>query len=67
MVSATGLAPLAVAIARQLDHSVHDCLYLALAETERAGLVTADLQLFGKLRATPWAQRTMNLSEYTRG
>jgi hypothetical protein len=32
LVSATVLAPRAVAIAGRLDHPVYDCLYLALAE-----------------------------------
>jgi predicted nucleic acid-binding protein len=67
LVSATGLAPLAVEIARQLDHPVYDCLYLALAEAEQASFVTADLQLLGKVRATPWEQWAMGLSEYTLG
>ena len=42
LVSATVLAPRAVAIAGQLDHPIHDCLYLALAESEQADFVTAD-------------------------
>jgi predicted nucleic acid-binding protein len=63
-VGATGLAPRAVAIADQLDYPVYDCLYLALAEAEQASLVTADLHLLGKLRATPWEQWATSLSEY---
>jgi len=64
LVSATGLAPRAVTIAGQLDHPVYDCLYLALSEAEQADLVTADTRLLGKVRATSWEQRTVNLSEY---
>jgi len=64
IVSSTDLAPRAVAIARQLDHPVYDCLYLALAEAEQTGLVTADLQLLGKVRTTSWERWTINLSEY---
>jgi predicted nucleic acid-binding protein len=64
LVSATGLAPRAVAIAGQLDHPVYDCLYLALAEAEQADFVTADTRLVGKVRATFWEQRTVSLSEY---
>ena len=63
-VSSTGLAPRAVAIAGQLDHPVYDFLYLALAEAEQTKLVTADLQLLGKVRTTPWEQWVVNLSEY---
>jgi predicted nucleic acid-binding protein len=67
LVSTTRLAPRAVAIAAQLDHPVYDCLYLALAEMERTRLVTADAHLVGKVRATPWAQWTINLSKYNLG
>ena len=65
LVSATALAPRAVAIAVQLDHSVYDCLYLALAEAEQATLVTADIQLLAKVSATSWGPWAINLSEYT--
>jgi predicted nucleic acid-binding protein len=67
LVSATRLAPRAVAIAGHIDHPVYDCLYLALAEAERASLITADMQLLGKVRATSWEQWAMNLSEYNSG
>ena len=65
--SASELAPRAVAIAGQLDHPIYDCLYLALAEAERAQLVTADKRLLGKVRATSWEQWAIELSEYTVG
>ena len=64
LVSAAGLAPRAVAIAGQLDHPVYDCFYLALAEAEQAHLVTADMQLVGKVRATAWQPWATSLSEY---
>jgi len=64
LVSAAGLAPRAVAIARQIDHPVYDCLYLALAEAEQASVVTADMRLLEKVRAISWEQRTVALSEY---
>jgi predicted nucleic acid-binding protein len=67
LASASKLAPRAVAIAGQLDHPVYDCLYLALAELEQGGLVTADLQLLAKVRDTPWEQCAVNLSEYNFG
>jgi predicted nucleic acid-binding protein len=44
------LLPRAAAIARRLSHPVYDCVYLALAETERAPLVTADERLASRLR-----------------
>jgi predicted nucleic acid-binding protein len=40
-----GLAPRAIAIATALNHPIYDCFYLALAERERAPLVTADSKL----------------------
>ena len=67
LVSTATLAPRAVAIAGQLDHPVYDCLYVALAESEQAALVTADAQLFGKVRATPWERLTIGVSEYNPG
>jgi predicted nucleic acid-binding protein len=67
LASAARLAPRAVAIAGQLGHPVYDCLYLALAEAEQAGLVTADAQLLGKVRATSWEQWAINLAEYNHG
>jgi predicted nucleic acid-binding protein len=39
------LLPRALAMARRLAHPVDDCVYLALAERERAALVTADERL----------------------
>jgi predicted nucleic acid-binding protein len=35
----------ALAIAVDLDHPIYDCFYLALAERERAPLITADKRL----------------------
>lgn len=40
----------ALVLAERLDHPVYDCSYVALAERERATLVTADERLLGKLR-----------------
>jgi predicted nucleic acid-binding protein len=34
---------------RELDHPAYDCLYVALAEQERATLITADQRLLRKL------------------
>jgi predicted nucleic acid-binding protein len=67
LVGAAGLAPRAVAIAGQLDHPVYDCLYLALAEFERAVLVTADRRLLGKVRETSWEDCVVDLRHYSSG
>jgi predicted nucleic acid-binding protein len=39
----------AMDMARRLDHPVYDCVYLALAERERAAFVTADQRLLRRL------------------
>jgi predicted nucleic acid-binding protein len=43
------LASRAMTFAFELDHPVHDCFYLALAELERSAVVTADQRLLGRL------------------
>jgi predicted nucleic acid-binding protein len=40
----------AMEVARLLDHPVYDCVYLALAERERATVVTADARLLQQAR-----------------
>lgn len=48
LVTLVPIPPLAVrasALARELDHPVYDCLYLALAEREAVPLVTDDRRL----------------------
>ena len=39
----------ALTLARRLDHPVYDCIYVTLARTERATLVTADERLLSRL------------------
>ena len=67
LVGAATLAPRAVAIAAALDHSVYDCLYLALAEAQEARLLTADARLVAKLRGTPWVERVLFVADYGAG
>lgn len=43
------LVPRAMEVARRLGHPVYDCVYLALAERERAVFVTADHRLLRTL------------------
>ncbi len=63
LVPLRGLAADAVAAALTLDHPVHDCFYLALAEQRDVRLVTADRRLLGKVAATRWAGRAIGLSD----
>jgi len=48
------LAPDALAIATMLDHSVYDALYLALARSLSADLVSDDEQLIRRCQGTPF-------------
>jgi|ERR671918_1111500 predicted nucleic acid-binding protein len=57
----SALAPRAVELALQLDHPVYDCFYLALAEAEKAELITADRRLEGRLRDTSWSASVRGL------
>lgn len=51
----------AAALARELDHPVYDCFYLALAEAENAPMVTANRRLVAALGGTPLAGRVRPL------
>jgi predicted nucleic acid-binding protein len=55
----------AVAIARELDHPVYDCFYLAVSEAFDAPLVTADGRLLARVADSPFAARTLGLKGYT--
>lgn len=50
-------------MARLLDHPVYDCFYVALADLRNGRMVTADRHLIGKLRDTPWHDRTRLLGD----
>lgn len=58
-------APRAAAIARELDHPVYDCFYLAVSELLDAPLVTADGRLLARVVNTSFAARTLGLRNYT--
>ncbi|HET6468906.1 MAG TPA: type II toxin-antitoxin system VapC family toxin [Geminicoccaceae bacterium] len=58
------LAPRAWRLARELDHPVYDCFYLALAEQDDATMVTADRRLLARLAGTGWADRVKSLREW---
>lgn len=44
------LQPRALELAVDLDHPIYDCFYVALAERERAPLVTADTALLARMK-----------------
>ena len=51
---AEALLAAAFDIARALEHPVYDCLYLAMAEADRAPLITADARLQAATEGTRW-------------
>jgi predicted nucleic acid-binding protein len=61
-VASTVLLPRSIEIALSLDHSVYDCLYLALADRAQTVLVTADMHLVRKSKASSWANRVISLA-----
>lgn len=56
IVPSSGLKDRALAIALDLRHPAYDCFYLALAETRRCELVTADARLIARCAGTPFAK-----------
>ena len=53
----------AAALARELDHPIYDCLYLALVEAENAPMVTANRRLIAAVRGTALAGRVTLLGQ----
>lgn len=60
------LARRALGIALEIGHPVYDCVYLALAEATGMAILTADLRLIERCRATPFGGRLLSLEEATR-
>jgi predicted nucleic acid-binding protein len=52
----------AMALARSLNHPVYDCVYLVLAEQERATLVTADSRLLDRVARRTLKVRVVDLA-----
>ena len=57
LVSLDQLIRRAAVLAREMDHPIYDCLYLALAEAEDVAMVTADQRLVAAVRGTALADR----------
>ena len=57
----TPLIPRALTLAATIDHPVYDCIYLALAEQRADRLITADMRLLRKVRATPYGHLVVEL------
>lgn len=56
------LLPKALRIATAADRSVYDSLYIALADREKASVVTADQRLANALTNTEWARRVVPIN-----
>ncbi len=50
-------------LACHLDHPVYDCLYLALADTQGARVVSADIRLLDKARSAGLERLVLPLAE----
>lgn len=61
----SALAPHAMRIARELDHPVYDCLYLALGDAANATLITDDGRLARRVAGTSWEARVVSLANWT--
>jgi predicted nucleic acid-binding protein len=59
--SSVKLLQAASLIARELDHPISDCVYLALVQRPDNSLVTADHKLARKLQRTPFAKKVQLL------
>jgi predicted nucleic acid-binding protein len=60
------LLPLAMEISLVLDHSVYDCIYLALCESENCPLVTADQRLRRAVADSLFSSSVMGLDQISR-
>ena len=58
------LAEPAMALARELDHSVYDCVYLALARRRGATLVTSDQKMVARLARTRYRNDVVRLVDW---
>jgi predicted nucleic acid-binding protein len=64
IVELAGLIALAAGLARETDHSVYDCLYVALARQRDAPMVTLDQKLVAAFGATNDASRVVSLEKW---
>ncbi len=55
----------ATRLSQELDHSVYDCLYLAVARALNAPLITADGKFTMKLAGTVYAANAVLLADWT--
>jgi len=61
IISSVQIATIALGIAQRCERSYYDSLYLALAETLEAPLITADQKFRNALQGTPYQDRVIPL------
>ena len=64
IVDDAALAAPALALARELDHPVYDCVYLALARRRNAPLVTLDQRMTKRLAGTRYHGDAVLLADW---
>jgi predicted nucleic acid-binding protein len=62
--STASLIQPALQLSQQLDHSVYDCLFLAMRNLRGAPLVTADAAFVAKVAGTQYAQNVVLLADW---
>jgi predicted nucleic acid-binding protein len=65
IVDIADLSGSALALARELDHSIYDCVYLALARRREAPFVTLDRRFVDKVAVTPYARDVVHLLDWS--
>lgn len=65
LVELADLAAPALALARELDHSVYDCFYLALARLRAAPFVTLDRAFVAGVAKTRFERDVVHLADWT--
>ncbi|MGL5116364.1 MAG: type II toxin-antitoxin system VapC family toxin [Beijerinckiaceae bacterium] len=66
VISTEKLLPDALSIAAALQHSVYDCVYLALARQRENTVLTLDRNLLAKTKGTAYAGRAMHLTDWVK-
>jgi predicted nucleic acid-binding protein len=64
IVNLSDLAEAALALARELDHSVYDFVYLALARRRGAPLVTSDQKMVARLAGARYRNEVVRLIDW---
>ena len=63
IIEETEYVPRALELARELNHAIYDCVYLAMAEAREDVVVTADAKFITKLASTDYAGLVVSLPE----